>query len=121
MQKSITKLLDISLVTKSSFQEYIVLFITIKIFLHFPTLQELLQKLFIWVWMEGKYQKIKSMVDVQHSSVDGSKLASNFVRIIQLVDSMSLDSFCVAIYSNPAVATDGNGTPTVSFCLQLEN
>lgn len=46
---------------------------------------------------------------------------SNFTRIIQLVDSMALDSFCVAIYSNPAVAIDGSSIPAASFLPQLEN
>lgn len=34
---------------------------------------------------------------------------------------MALDSFCVAIYSSPAVAIDGNSSPAASFLPQLEN
>lgn len=37
------------------------------------------------------------------------------------MDSMALDSFCVAMCSNPEVAIDGSSSPTVSFCPQLEN
>lgn len=41
--------------------------------------------------------------------------------VFQPVDSMALDSFCVALCSNPEVAIDGSSSPTISFCPQLEN